>query len=108
MAESGIDAARTAAIAGRSIRRLPCKAVRRRQFAWTGCGVIRQMRVTVEPSTPEALLGLRLQIAFDRAELPSVDVPVGYFFGNAYAEGGKEKIQHRRGVGQAAERFDEI
>jgi hypothetical protein len=56
-----------------------------------GCGIIRQMRVTVEPSTPEALLGLRLQIAFDRAELPSVDVPVGYFFGNAYADGGKEK-----------------
>jgi hypothetical protein len=56
-----------------------------------GCGVIRQMRVAVEPPTPEILLGLRMQIAFDRAELPSVDVPVGHFFGNAYAEGGREK-----------------
>ncbi len=55
-----------------------------------GCGVIRQMRMTVEPSTPEALTGLRLQITFDRADLPSVDVPVGYFFGNAYAEGGRQ------------------
>ncbi len=55
-----------------------------------GCGVVRQMRLTVEPPTPEALRGLRLQIAFDRAELPSVDVPAGYFFGNAYAEGGRE------------------
>jgi hypothetical protein len=60
-------------------------------IAVDGCGVIRQMRMTVEPPTPEALLGLRLQIAFDRAELPSVDVPAGCFFGNAYAEGGRTK-----------------
>jgi hypothetical protein len=56
-----------------------------------GCGVIRQLRMTVEPPTPEALLGLRLLISFDRAALPSVDVPVGHFFGNAYAEGGRTK-----------------
>jgi hypothetical protein len=56
-----------------------------------GCGVIRQMRVAVEPPTCEALLGLRLQIAFDGAKLPSVDVPAGYFFGNAYSEGGTKK-----------------
>lgn len=55
-----------------------------------GCGIIRQLRLCVEPATPEALRGLRLQITFDRSELPSVDVPVGYFFGNAYAEGGKQ------------------
>ena len=55
-----------------------------------GCGVIRQMRIMVEPPTPKALVGLQMQIAFDRAELPSVDVPVGYFFGNAYSEGGRQ------------------
>jgi hypothetical protein len=55
-----------------------------------GCGVIRQLRMTVEPATPEAMRGLRLQITFDRSELPSVDVPVGYFFGNAYSEGGRK------------------
>ena len=55
-----------------------------------GCGVIRQMRVRVEPATPEALLGLRMQIAFDGQPWPSVDAPVGYFFGTAYGGGGKE------------------
>ena len=59
-------------------------------IAVEGRGVVRQMRMTVEPPTPEALTGLRMQITFDRAELPSVDVPVGYFFGNAYAEGGRQ------------------
>jgi hypothetical protein len=55
-----------------------------------GCGVVKQMRVRVEPATPEALLGLRMQIAFDGAPWPSVDAPVGYFFGHAHGEAGKE------------------
>jgi len=48
-----------------------------------GCGVIRQMRVGVWPATPELMRGLRLQICWDGASAPSVDVPLGYFFGNA-------------------------
>jgi hypothetical protein len=35
------------------------------------------------------LRGLRMQIAWDGAKEPSVDVPVGYFFGHAYTGHGK-------------------
>ena len=48
-----------------------------------GCGVIREMRISVEPATPELLRGLRLQVAWDGAAFPSLDVPLGYFFGHA-------------------------
>ena len=48
-----------------------------------GCGVLREMRVAVAPNTPELLRGLRLRVTWDGAGFPSVDVPLGYFFGNA-------------------------
>ena len=48
-----------------------------------GCAVVRQMRVAVWPPTPELLRGIRLQIRWDGAKEPSVDAPLGYFFGNA-------------------------
>ena len=47
------------------------------------CGIIREMRISVKPNTPEALAGVRMRITWDGAEWPSVDVPLGYFFGNA-------------------------
>lgn len=47
------------------------------------CGVIREMRVSVRPNTPESLAGIRMRIYWDGAVAPSVDVPLGYFFGNA-------------------------
>jgi pSer/pThr/pTyr-binding forkhead associated (FHA) protein len=50
-----------------------------------GTGIIRQMRVGVEPPTPELLCGLRMQLTWDQEGWPSVDVPVGYFFGNAFS-----------------------
>jgi DUF2961 family protein len=65
-----------------------------------GCGIIHQMRVIVEPPQPEVLLGVRLQMAFDRAESPGVDVPLGCFFGNAFAEGGKEATSPAAVVGR--------
>jgi hypothetical protein len=76
-----------------------------------GCGVIRQLRLSVEPPMAEVLSGLRLQVAFDGAEWPSVDVPVGQFFGNAYAEGGRElaspaAVLGRRPGGSAKYRTD--
>lgn len=52
-------------------------------------GVVRQMRIHVEPATPEALRGTRLQIRWDQAAKPSVDVPIGHFFGHAYTGHGK-------------------
>ncbi|MBN1911230.1 MAG: DUF2961 domain-containing protein [Pirellulales bacterium] len=59
------------------------------QMELKGCGVIRQMRIAVEPATPEVLKGLRLQWRWDGAKEPSVDVPVGYFFGYAHTGHGK-------------------
>jgi Protein of unknown function (DUF2961) len=47
-----------------------------------GSGVIREVRVAVQPATPEVLRGLRLTIRWDGGVQPSVDVPVGYFFGH--------------------------
>jgi len=55
-----------------------------------GSGVIRQMRISAEPATPSVLRGARLQIAWDGAADPSVDVPVGHFFGHTYCGNGKE------------------
>jgi hypothetical protein len=46
------------------------------------CGVIREVRVVTEPATPEVLRGLRMQFLWDGAAGPSVDVPLGYFFGH--------------------------
>ncbi len=55
-----------------------------------GCGVVRQIRLLVEPPTAEVLRGLRLRVFFDGAPWPSVDVPAGDFFGTAFGEGGRE------------------
>jgi hypothetical protein len=49
-----------------------------------GTGVIRELRIAVEPATPEALRGLRLTMRWNGAEQSSVDVPVGDFFGHAF------------------------
>jgi hypothetical protein len=42
------------------------------------------MRIRVEPATPDVLIGLWMRITWDGASQPSVDVPVGYFFGHAH------------------------
>ena len=57
-----------------------------------GCGVVRQIRLLMEPPTAEVLRGLRLRVFFDGAPWPSVDVPAGDFFGTAFSEGGKEAV----------------
>lgn len=48
----------------------------------SGAGVIREMRVAVQPVTPEVLRGLRLTMRWDGAREPSVDLPLGHFFGH--------------------------
>ncbi len=48
-----------------------------------GCGIVRECRVAVEPAEPEVLRGLRMRLFWDGVAEPSVDVPVGYFFGHA-------------------------
>jgi len=53
-----------------------------------GAGVVRQLRLEVEPATPEMLGDLRL--TWDGATAPSVDVPVGNFFGHRYGGYGRD------------------
>jgi len=48
-----------------------------------GSGVIRQLRLAVGDPSPERLRSLRLELCWDGSKSPSVDVPVGYFFGHA-------------------------
>ena len=49
----------------------------------TDAGTIRQLRVALSPAVPEVLRAVRLQMFWDGATFPSVDVPLGYFFGHA-------------------------
>jgi len=58
-------------------------AGRSEEIRLAGTGVIRQLRMAVHPSDPESLKSLRLEMVWDGSESPSVDVPVGYFFGHA-------------------------
>jgi hypothetical protein len=58
-------------------------------FGIPGTGVIRQMRLEVDPATPETLGNLQMRIAWDGEKTPSVDVPVGYFFGNIFGGYGR-------------------
>jgi len=48
-----------------------------------GSGVIKEMRIAIEPNTSEVLQHTRMQIQWDGHPEKSVDVPLGYFFGNA-------------------------
>jgi hypothetical protein len=54
-----------------------------KELKLTGTGIIRQMRIAVKPGRPSLLRSVRLQIFWDGAKQPSVDVPLGYFFGHA-------------------------
>ncbi|MEW5902099.1 MAG: glycoside hydrolase family 172 protein, partial [Acidobacteriota bacterium] len=54
-----------------------------------GTAVIRQMRLQLEPPTPEILASLRLRMAWDESPFDSVDTPVGYFFGHVFGGYGK-------------------
>jgi hypothetical protein len=51
----------------------------------SGAGLIREIRIIAQPYTPEVLRGTRMQIRWDGATEPSVDVPIGHFFGHAYS-----------------------
>ena len=53
-----------------------------------GTGIIRQMRVGIEPATPEVLRGTRMQIKWDQTAEPSVDVPIGHYFGHVDGSSG--------------------
>ncbi len=53
------------------------------EINYSGRGIIKEMRISVLPSTAEILQQTRFQIQWDGHTEKSVDVPLGYFFGNA-------------------------
>jgi hypothetical protein len=46
-------------------------------------GIIRQMYISAYPNVPEAWRNTRFVVYWDGEEKKSIDVPLGYFFGNA-------------------------
>ncbi|MHC4798844.1 MAG: glycoside hydrolase family 172 protein, partial [Planctomycetota bacterium] len=63
-------------------KRLPFRKGQTHQIELTGCGIIKQMRVKVWPRSATLHKGIRMKIFWDGLDQPSVDVPLGYFFGN--------------------------
>jgi len=49
-----------------------------------GCGVIRHIWITLSPRGPEAMRNLILRMYWDNSKVPSVEVPLGDFFGTAH------------------------
>jgi hypothetical protein len=64
-------------------RNLVVGAGKSQEIRIDGIGVVRQLRMAVEPSSPEVLKALRLELYWDGGKSASVDAPVGYFFGHA-------------------------
>jgi hypothetical protein len=64
-------------------RELSVAAGQTGEIVYEGTGVIREMRIAVAPNTAMALQQTRLQMQWDGRAEKSVDVPLGYFFGNA-------------------------
>jgi hypothetical protein len=53
-------------------------------FNTTGPGVIRELRVAVQPATPQVLQSVHLVLRWNGDQKPSVDMSVGDFFGHRY------------------------
>jgi hypothetical protein len=49
-----------------------------------GCGVIRHIWITIPDRSPEALRNMILRMYWDGCEVPSVETPLGDFFGMAH------------------------
>jgi len=64
-------------------RNIPVESGKTGECRIEGSGLIKEMRLSVRPNTAEVLQHIRLQIQWDGNPEKSVDVPLGYFFGNA-------------------------
>jgi hypothetical protein len=53
------------------------------EMNYEGGGVLREMRIAVSPNNDEIMQNTRMKIKWDGLTVNSVDVPLGYFFGNA-------------------------
>lgn len=63
------------------------------ELQWDKSGIFRQWRISIEPDTPEIAQQLWLQMFWDGNERPSVDVPLGSFFGYAPPASGSARYQ---------------
>ena len=48
-----------------------------------GTGIISQLYITATPNTPDSWLNTRFVVSWDGTGKKSIDIPLGYFFGNA-------------------------
>lgn len=53
------------------------------EINYKGTGVIKEMRLVLSPDNADILQNIRMKIRWDGQTVNSVDVPLGYFFGNA-------------------------
>jgi len=51
-----------------------------------GCGVIRHIWITIPDRSPQAMRNMILRMYWDGSEVPSVEVPLGDFFGVAHGQ----------------------
>jgi hypothetical protein len=59
------------------------KAGAKGEITLNGTGVVKQLYISANPNTPETWRNTRFIINWDGNETKSIDVPLGYFFGNA-------------------------
>jgi len=51
-----------------------------------GCGVVRHIWITIPDRSPQAMRNMILRMYWDNSEVPSVEVPLGDFFGVAHGQ----------------------
>ncbi len=64
-------------------QKLTIRAGEKGEIALQGTGIIKQLYITASPNTPEAWRNTRFIVYWDGTPAKSIDVPLGYFFGNA-------------------------
>jgi hypothetical protein len=64
-------------------QKLSIKAGESSEITLNGTGIIRQLYITASPNTPDTWRNTRFTVYWDATGKKSIDVPLGYFFGNA-------------------------
>ena len=64
-------------------QKMTIKAGEKGEISLNGTGIIKQLYITAIPNKSEAWRNTRFIVYWDANEVKSIDVPLGYFFGNA-------------------------
>jgi hypothetical protein len=64
-------------------KKITIKAGEKGEIAINGSGIIKQLYITASPNTSATWRDTRFIVYWDGTPLKSIDVPLGYFFGNA-------------------------